>query len=323
MFVSNNINNHLKANIMKKVYTILLFLCISSITFAQGIAVQGIARDNANSAITDTNLTFTFTISKNDNVALYTETQPIKTDNFGVFSHIVSGGTPVTGTFNTVDFSITDLKIKISVNYLGNTLEVYNQTFQYTPYAHFAKKAAFATNATNAANADSAVKADNGVPTGSIMPYIGTTAPQGWVLCNGQSLAPISGSGALRSLVGSNAPDLQGIFLRGTGVSFFNGQSGPALRDFQNDTFESHNHDSGTLATVAGGAHTHTYVSGAGSRNGIDSSGFNEGEIGIRLTDNTTTSSGNHTHTVNGEVSFTGDNETRPVNYGVNYIIKL
>lgn len=308
---------------MKKVYLLLFLLFLTTVSIAQGIAVQGIARDNANSAITDTNLTFTFSITKGDNTVQYSETQSIKTDNFGVFSHIVSTGNPVTNTFNGVDFAIPDLKMKISVNYLGNPLEVYNQTFQYTPYAHFAKKAAFATDATNAENADSAVKADNGVPTGSIMPYIGATAPTGWVLCNGQSLSSISGAGALRSLVGSNAPDLQGIFLRGTGVSFFNGNSGPALRDFQNDAFESHNHDSGTLSAVAGGAHTHTYVSGAGSRNGIDSSGFNEGEIGIRLTNNTTTSSGNHTHTIDGEVSFTGDNETRPVNYGVNYIIKL
>ena len=121
---------------MKKLtYTLLFFLAISS-SFAQGISVQGIARDNASSAITNTTLTFTFSITKDDNSVLYAETQSIKTDNFGVFSHIISTGNPVTNTFNDIDFEIANLKLKVSVNYNNNTIEVYNQTLQSTPYAH-------------------------------------------------------------------------------------------------------------------------------------------------------------------------------------------
>lgn len=42
-------------------------LCMAScILQAQGIAVQGIARDNASSAIKNTDLTFTFNITKNE-----------------------------------------------------------------------------------------------------------------------------------------------------------------------------------------------------------------------------------------------------------------
>ena len=44
-------------------------------------------------------------------------------------------------------------------------------------------------------------------PVGSIIMYGGTTAPTGWLLCNGQSTASYT---ALASLVGANVPDLMG-----------------------------------------------------------------------------------------------------------------
>jgi hypothetical protein len=302
---------------MKKSYNTLLFLFITTISFAQGIAIQGIARDNASSAITDINLTFTFSITKNDNTVLYSETQAIKTDNFGVFSHIVSTGNPTTSAFNNVDFSITNLKMKVLVVYQGNTIEVYNQPFQYTPYAFFAEKAALATNATNA---------DNGVPTGAVMPYTGATAPEGWVLCNGQSLTAITGAAALITIVGNNAPNLGGMFLRGAGPNTNSGYTvndGPALKTIQADASKSHAHDSGNLLATANGIHNHTYKSGLGSSYGIASGSQSSGEIGRYPVDNTSTSDGLHSHLVTGSTSLTGDTESRPVNYGVNYIIKL
>ncbi|PQJ82737.1 phage tail protein [Polaribacter glomeratus] len=299
---------------MKKVYYSLLLLFIATTTLAQGIAIQGIARDNTNSAITNTDLTFTFRITKNDNTELYSETQAIKTDNFGVFSHIVSTGNPTTSAFSNVDFSITNLKMKVWVVYEGNTIAVYNQTFQYTPYAFFAEKAAFATNATNA---------DNGVPTGSIIAYRGATAPEGWVLCNGQSLTSITGATALIALVGNTAPNLQGTFLRGTGVSTTNGKSGPALGNFQNDAFESHLHgiSLNTKSTSLG----NIPLSGAEWR-AMNIETANSGGFTYKVLvgdDNRRNTTGIHNHTINGDVSSTGDIETRPVNYGVNYIIKL
>jgi microcystin-dependent protein len=44
-------------------------------------------------------------------------------------------------------------------------------------------------------------------PVGSIIMYGGTTAPTGWLLCNGQSTASYA---TLASLVGANVPDLMG-----------------------------------------------------------------------------------------------------------------
>ena len=64
---------------MKKAFFILLFFCFTTSLFSQGISVQGIARDNNNSAITDTNLTFTFSITESNNTVVFAETQSIKT----------------------------------------------------------------------------------------------------------------------------------------------------------------------------------------------------------------------------------------------------
>lgn len=307
------------------------FLLLTSLSFSQGISVQGIARDNSSSAITNTNLTFTFSITKDDNSVLYAETQLIKTDNFGVFSHIISTGNPVTNTFNAIDFEISNLKLKVSVNYNGSAIEVYNQTLQSTPYAHYAKKATLAKTAAN------------GVPTGSIMPFIGTTAPAGWVLCNGQSLNDVEGAEALRALVGTNAPDLQGMFLRGTGTNPVNSQEGPTLKGTQGDSFKSHTHTNSVSETERGN-HQHNITklpldnqtgSGLGSIPTLFStSGSNEKWADLAgfggVTDsnpgigyNATNATGNHTHSVSVTINNTGDLETRPVSYGVNYIIKL
>ena len=320
---------------MKKYYTILLLVC-SIVTFAQGIAVQGIARDNTNAAITDTNLTFTFSVTENDNTVQYSETQSIKTDNFGVFSHILSSGNPATNTFDDIDFSIPDLKLKVFVDYNNSNIEVYNQTLNYTPYAHHANHATHATNA------------GDGVPTGAIMPFLGTAdkVPAGWVLCNGDTLPSGDEYDDLKELLGTNkAPDLQGAFLRGAGSQTFSGTtySAPANPGvFQKDVFKEHVHSAGGLNTNNTGAHKHKYDDAfiivqdskkskfyptieAGAWKHYSSVNDNESSKHHgQLRGRETTSTGNHKHTISGNTGKTGSvNETRPFNYSVNYIIKL
>ncbi|MFT7442173.1 MAG: hypothetical protein ACI9Q3_000537 [Maribacter sp.] len=318
---------------MKNVFFTLLLLFISSISFAQGIAVQGIARDNTSSAITDANLTFTFSITENDNTVLYAETQSIKTDRFGVFSHIVKNGNPLSSTvFSAIDFSIQNLKMKVSVKYNNTDIEVYNQTFQYTPYAHFAENAANAVNAANAENAENAanaVNAANGVPTGAIMPFIGAVAPTGWALCDGNPL-PTSAT-KLIAMVGTRAPDLRGMFLRGTSFSQnSNLRPGADLMGIQSDGNKSHRHAPGSYKTEERGLHNHnngayTFVLRRTVGNNTTPQGFDTtpGEIDLESYQSLVVA-GNHDHAVTqGFSDWSGDSETRPYNYGVNYIIKL
>tara|TARA_R110002012_G_scaffold70539_1_gene181572 strand:+ start:366 stop:3347 length:2982 start_codon:yes stop_codon:yes gene_type:complete len=73
---------------------------------------------------------------------------------------------------------------------------------------------------------------------GTIVAWYGTTAPDQWLECNGQST---DGYPLLANMIGANVPDLRGEFLRG----FDNGRgvdTGRALGSSQADEFKSHNH---------------------------------------------------------------------------------
>ena len=75
--------------------------------------------------------------------------------------------------------------------------------------------------------AGSTMYADN--PIGSILPYGGTTAPNGWFLCQGQALSRTEYSDLFKAIGTSfgagdssttfNIPDLRGEFLRGAGTN--------------------------------------------------------------------------------------------------------
>jgi len=192
----------------KLLFLSLLMLLITATSFAQtsasasGIAIQGIARDNNNSAFTNQTITFEFTIYDPADASnlIYFKSIALTTDAFGVFSYIMDVGPSKNSKFYN-----KNLWLKIKDASSGQTIS--DEVFKHVPYA---------------------ISANNGVPTGSIMPYIGTDAPTGWVLCDGRALGSIDGAEELIALVGNNAPDLGGMFLRGTGGS--GDHIGPAFK---------------------------------------------------------------------------------------------
>ncbi|MBF4519002.1 tail fiber protein [Flavobacterium sp. ANB] len=287
-----------------KLLLMLCFFCATISNYAQssatqsGIAVQGIARDANNTAIINQTINLTFTLYYLDASSIeqpiYKITKNLTTDAFGVFSDVID---PTSVNNNLFANNIAYLRIEKGSDVISD------EKLRHVPYA---------------------ISANNGVPTGSIMPFIGTVAPEGWALCNGGAL-PATAK-ALIALVGNNAPNLQGMFLRGTGTSPVNGQAGPALKGTQDDSFESHNHS----ASVNDPGHTHGYGDIFYSEGGKGGTVNVTSGIGINgNTDNdnmgleirrTTDGSGTGISVSTGN---TGGNETRPVNYGVNYIIKL
>jgi hypothetical protein len=297
---------------MKTIFSLLICLFSYLTMTAQGISVQGIARDAQKAALVDKRLTFTFDIKGQVNgtvTSFYKENVDITTDPYGVFSHII-GIDPdkvvgPSGKFIDIPFGQTHMKLVISV---GNNV-ISDAPFQYTPYAK---------------SADYAKSAENGVPTGTIVAFAGVEGnlPAGWTLCDGRPLNTVTGSANLIALIGANAPDLQGMFLRGTGTSPINNQAGPALRGTQDDAIKSHD---SAGSTTSNGDHKHDHEDRHhfdGAANDTDFSvppggGGGGNFIGKYPTD----FAGLHTHDV--DVSYSGGAETRPVNYGVNYIIKL
>jgi microcystin-dependent protein len=305
---------------MKKFSLCLFFLAslfpLSNL-FAQanvqstGISIQGIARDENNSALANIDaLGLVFKIyyldGSNNEVTILNQTANVKTDNFGVFSYVMSIDNSL---FTAISNSQAYLKVS------QGAVVFSNEKLQAVPYA---------------------IQAQNGVPTGTIMAYVGTTAPAGWLLCDGAAIPDNVYHAKLRTLLGSaNSPDLRGMFLRGAGsgnLSNSNGvtRPGPNAKQVQTDSYAEHNHAI-NLTTSTNGNHNHDngafnslLLEQTNNGNSNTPTGFDRSDWEAQIRNNARmVAAGNHNHVVQGNSGNAGASETRPINYGVNYIIKI
>jgi microcystin-dependent protein len=301
---------------MKKSYLILFFLATffsvknvhaqASVT-STGISIQGIARDETNSALTNIDqLGLTFKIyyldGSNNEVQILSQTQNVRTDNFGVFSYVL----PIENT-HFIMISNTPAYLKVT----QGSVVFSNEKLQAVPYA---------------------IHAQNGVPTGTIMAYIGATAPTGWLLCDGSAIADNAATARLRELLGATTtPNLNARYLRGTGD--VSGKIAIALKGTQDDALKEHNHGVGSLATSEAGSHNHTKdtdwnrVMRANGQYTMSSTDGAAANTEPNLNDaKVMADAGAHTHTISGTTANAGNasvNETRVFSYGVTWIIKI
>lgn len=160
-----------------------------------------------------------------------------------------------------------------------------------------------------------AVVADNGVAPGTIQAFGGTTPPDGWLLCNGDSVRRDEYP-RLFAAIGTTwgtppddehfvLPDLEGQFLRGA-------QAGSrGVGTWQDDTTRM---PRSAFSTSGAGRHAHTFTN-------QERISFGDGGSfwylhGNHYGENTSTEP-EHSHGITG-----GDGETRPINYGVLYMIR-
>ena len=282
----------------------LLFVCLTIATFAQaqftsaGIAAQGIVRDENNTAIQNKtiDLTFTFYYTTNSGeTAVGTPiTKSVVTDGFGVFSTIIDPGSG-----NNPQFSNNPVSLRIT----RGSLIISESLLPHVPYA---------------------ISANNGVPTGAIMSFAGSEVPNGWALCNGAALP--ANATALKALLGSDfAPDLRGFFLRGAGtntVSGYTGNVGPDLNTRQQDDNLFHNHSINHGHTITDPGHLHSFRNASNAAVGESTYRLTGASNPNQSQDVTSSLTG---VTVNNFSGNSGDKgtESRPINYGVNYVIKL
>jgi microcystin-dependent protein len=305
---------------MKRLLLSLVCLASTFAAFSQAnvtstaISVQGIARNSSNNAVANSSISISAELyyinSSNTAVNILTRTGTVNTDAFGVFAYVVD--------ISSSDFiKITNSEAWIKISSGGVTFA--QEKLMAVPYA---------------------LHAQNGAPTGSIMPYVGSTAPAGWLLCDGSAIPAGDAYASLKTILGNatNVPDLRGMFIRGAGTNSVNTYAnnvGPSLRAIQADGVVNHAHafTSNQATTNTTGEHGHEIYGNSGgttsstvSRVALRTSvenpagGNDDAPYG-------TTASGSHSHTVT--VSGTTNNqssglsETRPINFGVNYIIKI
>jgi len=271
---------------------------------SSGISIQGIARDANNAAQTNiSQLSLDFKIyylgAGNSEELIHQESGNVSTDDFGVFSYVID-------ISNDKYVRIANKEAYLKVEQGGVVFS--NEKLQTVPYA---------------------IHAQNGVPTGSIMPFIGgsTDVPPGWLLCNGASFPDDVYHAKLKALLGSNnTPNLSGAYLRGVGTS--GSHAGPSLKGFQQDQVKQHRHSVSLSGnTNNDGAHRHNLPmdsqGGGGTRQSLsDTSGYDERWVdqGSEIE-----AQSNHRHslTISGNTNNTGSSEARVYGYGVNYIIKI
>ena len=161
--------------------------------------------------------------------------------------------------------------------------------------------------------------------------YATSTAPEGWLLCDGAEYlktaypaldvvlsnggtypyGQTNGSGGVGT-THFRTPNTKGIFVRGAGSQTIGAETYSAtLGTRQNDATAVNG-----LTTLSAGAHVHDIQFwDSGGTPPARVWGGGTGAV-IRTDTNAIQSAGAHTHTL------TGDTETRPANIALNYIIK-
>jgi microcystin-dependent protein len=284
-------------------FLLLLFLFTPSYSqIPQLISYQGVLTDNSGNLVSDGNYNLTFnlyTVAVGGS-SIWTETQSVTTSQ---------------GVFNVNLGSVTSFTIGFSSQYyLGVTVG----GVEMTPRTQLT----------------SAAYAMNGNPPGTVLAYVGTTAPPGFLICDGSAVSRTNYS-ALFAIIGTsfgsgdgtttfNLPDMRGRFIRGFDGSANNdpdkatriasnsgGNTGNNIGSLQEDAFQGHAHD--VFQNAQGGAGWADLGSGGTTatnfRNAFD---FVAGETRNIKADYLNASWGTP------RVS----SETRPENIYMNYIIK-
>ncbi|MFH1429776.1 MAG: hypothetical protein ABIH39_08570 [Candidatus Margulisiibacteriota bacterium] len=223
------------------------------------------------------------------------------------------------GMFNILLGSVTNLNLAFDKPYfleikVGSEVMNARQRINSVGYAIRAERA---DSSDKADQADKAVLADDviSLPKGIIAMWSGNISniPAGWALCNGSS----------------GTPDLRNRFVVGagqdeTGVAKTNLTGGLTKTGgsvtITAANLPSHTHGVGTLVMNKTGAHTHEVEGGTGG-------GYPErfsSRLNSRKVFETTSSNGEHSHTLSGATAATGSNAvyTQPY-YALAYIMKL
>ena len=159
--------------------------------------------------------------------------------------------------------------------------------------------------------------------TGVVQLFAGSSAPSGWLICNGQAISRTTYA-ALFAVIGTtygagdgsttfNVPNLVNKTVRGSNSLGKTGGADTVTLSTAN--IPAHTHGVGTLATTETGAHTHSISNALYNiaRDNGSTTGGNNGAWSPNVTSGvyrygslTAASGGAHTHTISGTSGSTG-----------------
>jgi microcystin-dependent protein len=176
------------------------------------------------------------------------------------------------------------------------------------------------------------------VPSGGIMAFAMNSAPSGWLAANGSAVSRTLYA-ALFSAIGTTygagdgsttfaLPNLEGIFVRGSGSQVISGGTfAGTFAQKQAHMFQDHGHAG---YTDGQGFHSHGQSLGTlyGNTSGVTSAGFANGNLYQPVNSQAgrnTDGAGTHSHNIQtyGANSGTTGGETRPANIALLYCIKI
>jgi len=179
-------------------------------------------------------------------------------------------------------------------------------------------------NNVGTSDSDVPTSTEQAIPSGAIMGYGGSTAPTGWLSCNGSAVSRTTYANlfaAIGESYGSgdatttfNLPDGLGRALVGDGAG-----SGLTTRargdEFGAEALPAHTH---TATTAGGGSHNHSY----GFSTAEGSGSLAQQGTSISSGNGTTSSESSHTHVITVGSTGTGSHGVMQPSFVAKYIIK-
>lgn len=134
---------------VKRVLSIVFAVFVIMQTLvSQGFNYQTVLRNGGGLIESNRAVVLTFTIKQGSQTGtvVYSETHNATTNEFGIISVVVGAGTPVSGTFSSIDWSNSPyyMNVKVDAEDMGTSM------LNSVPYANFAAKSATALSADNA-----------------------------------------------------------------------------------------------------------------------------------------------------------------------------
>ena len=271
------------------------------------------SRDNSSSNVVEIvlSMNITNTIQKNTNTGNFTATNTLTLVSNTSTQTILNTGTAATTITFSPNSNGTNYAVAISTSVHNDT----ELTTGGTTYTNHLRANTF-----------------NLLPEGMVIQYTGSTAPYGWLLCNGDtynaSLNPVYQ--ALFNVIGIQfggtnntdfqVPDYRGAFLRGAGTNGVVGYTtyaGQTINTPESHATQTHTHTINHNHTP----NRHSFRVRADGLSGVGWDIISSFPTGLPQTTTGLSvpsfsgSSGNNTGNTNA-------NETRPFNYSVNYLIK-